>query len=243
MEWQQWGARFTEVLALEQAPVAVTYTHTPPPGVTPARHRACGALLQAAAGATIDLTAETSACGGGSEYLGLCRQSPEHARVLHDFLINGEKLFSSLSALQRSRALSVPPPFGLAEHVLFAPLEQAPLLPDVVVFACNPWQAARLVGLCFYQDGAPMACDPTGSLCRSAITYPLITGRVNITFGDTTARRMERIPEDRLFVTLPYPHLASAAASLDRSSAGTAPVEIPPAMRELMRRTGEPPEL
>lgn len=120
------------------------------------------------------------------------------------------------------------PPAGIAERVLFAPLERAPLRPDIVVFLCNAWQGARLVNLAYYQTGLPMNCDPTGSLCRSAITYRLVTGRVNVTFGDVTARELAGDPEDLLLVCVPYSHLVSIVDSIDGCGAGTAPREMPP---------------
>ena len=245
MEWRHWGEQLTEVLGLKKAPVAVTYADLAPEGASTARCRVCGALREAAQGAVIDLSAENSACPGGSQYLGLRAQAPEHAETLRRFLIHGEKLFSSPAAIYRSMALAkVRPPFGLADHVILSPLDRAKLCPDVAVFLCNAWQAARLINLAYFETGMPMECDPTGSLCRAAITYPLVTGKVNVTFGDITARKIEKYPEDELMVSLPYLHLRSVMASLDRCSAGTAKAVIPPAMRRLMEESGgEFPEL
>jgi uncharacterized protein (DUF169 family) len=245
MEWQTWGRQLIEVLALKQSPVSVTYSDAAPEGAGTGKCRVCGALRQAAQGAIIDLTGDNSTCPGGSLYLGLRAQPPEHARVLREFLIHGEKLFSSPAAIHRSMAMAkVKPPFGMADHVVFAPLDRAPVAPDVAIFLCGAWQAARLINLAYFESGLPMECDPTGSLCRSVITYPLITGRVNVSFGDVTARKSERYPEDELFVTLPHAHLRSVVASLDRCSAGTAKSELPAAMRRVMEESGgELPEL
>jgi uncharacterized protein (DUF169 family) len=196
-------------------------------------------------GKVIDLTAKNSTCPGGSQYLGLKAQSPEHAQALREFLIHGEKLFSSPASIYRSMTLAkVRPPFGLAEHVVFSPMHMAEFKPDIAIFICNAWQAARLINLAYYETGIPMECDPTGSLCRSVITYPLVMGKVNVSFGDVTARKMEKFSENELFVTLPYAHLQSALASLDACTAGTAKTEIPAGMRRLMEESGgEPPEL
>ena len=245
MEWQDWSRRLTEVLGLKKAPVAVTYSDTSPAGASDARCRVCAALQEAAQGALIDLTAENSACPGGSQYLGLRPHAPEQARTLRDFLINGEKLFSCPAAIHRTAALTrAKPPFGAADHVIFAPLDQAGLPPDVAVFLCNAWQAARLINLAYFEEGAPMECDPTGALCRAVITYPFVTGKVNVAFGDITARKMQQQPEDELFISLPYAHLRSVVASVDRCTAGTAKTEIPAAMRRLMAQSGgELPEL
>jgi uncharacterized protein (DUF169 family) len=245
MEWQSWGRRLVDVLELRLAPVAVTYAEEAPQGAVTDKCRVCRALQEAAQGAVVDMTAGNSACPGGSQYLGLEAQPPERQATVRDFLIHGEKLFSCPAAINRSMALAkVKPPMGLAPHVVFAPLPSAPLAPDVVVFICNAWQGARLINLAYFETGEPMECDPTGSLCRSAITYPLVTNRVNVTFGDVTARRMERYGEDELFVSLPHSAFRSVVSSLDRCSAGTAKVEIPPAMQELMAESGgELPEI
>jgi uncharacterized protein (DUF169 family) len=245
MEWQQWSEALTEVLALRKPPVAITYSDAPAAGAATGKCRACGALTQAAQGQVIDLTAENSACPGGSMYLGLAAQPAEHATALREFLIHGEKLFASPAAIHRMTAMAkVKPPFGMATHVIFAPLAQAKLRPDVVVFHCTPWQAARLVNLAWYENGLPMECDPTGSSCRSIITYPLVTGKVNISLGDITARRSENVPEDELYVTLPWADLRAAVASLDDCGAGRAKAEIPEAMRRMMQESGgELPEV
>lgn len=239
MEWQAWGRRFKQVLNLVGSPVAISYTDEPPQRPGARKCSVCGLLKNVAAGETFVLTAETSRCPGGSQYLGLAAQHPERAKALRDFLINGEKLFSCAASILRAQAMTeAKPPFGTADYVVFSPLEKASLPPDVTVFLCNGWQGARLINLAYYLDGAPMRCDPTGSLCRSAVTYPLVTGRVNVTFGDVTARRMEKFSEDVLFVSLPYVALRNASESIDRCSAGTAKTEMP----EEFQRELEKPE-
>ncbi len=245
MEWQAWAERVTDLLGLETPPVAVTYVDTPPAGASTRKCRVCGALRAAAGGAVIDLSKENSTCPGGSLYLGLTPQPPERARAVREFLIHGEKLLSCPAAIYRSSFLSkVEPPFELADHVVVSPLAQAEPRPDVVVFVCNPQQAARLVTLASYGTGEPMECDPTGALCKSVITYPLVTNRVNVSFGDITARRSEHYRDDELFLTLPYSHLRSAVDSIEVSSAGTAKGEIPAAMRRVLEESGgEPLEL
>lgn len=244
-EWQQWGKELQEVLGLARAPVAVTYADTPPKGASGGRCRVCSAIFQASDGKVVDLSAENSACPGGSLYLGLRAQSPEHAVSLRDFLINGEKLYSCPAAIQRSNALSkVKPPLGMANHVILGPLTSSELSPDVAIFLCNAWQAARLISLAWFEAGMPMECDPSGALCKSVITYPLITGQVNISLGDITARKSERMSEHELFVALPFQSLRSAAASIDRCTGGRAKGEIPESMRRVIQESGgEPPEL
>jgi uncharacterized protein (DUF169 family) len=226
MEWQQWSAELTEVLGLTKTPVAVTYTDRPPAPAAQPKCRVCSALHKAAAGEIIVMNEENSVCPGGSMYLGFRTQSPEQAVGLREFLINGEKLFSCPASIFRSMKTGPPPPVGMARYAVFAPLDQMPLRPDVTILFVNPWQAARLVSLAWYETGEALQCDPTGASCRSVITYPLVMNRVNVSFGDITERRSEKLPEDQMYVSLPWVHLRSVVASLEGSSAGRAEIDL-----------------
>jgi len=238
MEWQEWGKQLVELLGLRRQPVAVTYTDAPPKGAGP-KCRVCDAIIKAGEREVVVMEAGTSACPGGSTYLGLAPQPPERAKALREFLINGEKLLSCPTAIYRSNFLSrIKPPFGLADHVVFAPLVSAPLKPDVAIFTVNAQQAARLVTLAYWETGEPMQCDPTGALCKSVITYPLVTNQVNISLGDITARRAEKYGDDEMFVTAPYAHLRAIVAAIPHSSAGRGKAVLPPAMRQVMEEHG-----
>ena len=136
MEWQAWGQRLKQVLELPGSPVAISYTDAPPAPPGTRKCSVCGLLRDVAAGESYILTAETSRCPGGTQYLGLQAQHPERARALRDFLINGEKLFSCAASILRAQAMSeAKPPYGAADYISFAPLEKAPLPPDVTVFS------------------------------------------------------------------------------------------------------------
>lgn len=227
MEWQDWSKELVEVLGLQRTPVGITYTDRPPAEAERPKCRICSGLYDAAAGKTVLFNAHNSVCPGGSLYMGYqSEQSPEQALRLRNFLINGEKLFSCPASIHRYQKLGVQPPVGMAQYVLFSPLDKMPLRPDVTVIMCNAWQAARLVSLAWYETGEPMQCDPTGALCRSVITYPLVTNRVNVSFGDITARKSEKTPADELYVSLPWVHLRSVIASIFGSSAGRADVDL-----------------
>ncbi len=245
MQWQEWSSILVEVLELEKLPVSVVYSDEPVSDASDAKCRVCGALKMAADGQIIDLSEANSACPGGTRHLGLGVHPSEDPKVHREFLTHGEKLYSSPCAIYRSHALAkAGPPVGMAEHVIFSPLSRSPLQPDIVVFICNAWQAARLINLAHFETGEPMECDPTGSLCHSSIVYPLVTGKVNVSFGDVSARKIEKYGVNEMFVTLPYQYLQSAIACMDRCSAGTAKAEIPEGMRRVLKEAGgELPEL
>jgi uncharacterized protein (DUF169 family) len=240
MQYAECSEKFRSVLGLRVSPVAVTYSDEPAKSAVEGRWRVCGAIQDASRGAVINLTAQNSLCGGGTSYLGLAERPPEQRKPLMEFLVKGEKLFANPIAVHRMFALSkAPPPKNIADYVIFAPLEKAEQEPNLVVFICNAGQAARLINLAYYSDGKPMECDPTGALCQSVITYPLVTGKVNVSFGDVTARRAQKYADDELFVSLPWAIFLSALDSLDKCSAGTAKSEIPASFREAAQASGE----
>ncbi len=206
MEWNDWSERLKDVLELKYSPVAVTYSNEPAGDAAKGKSWVCGAIKKAASSDIINISTSSSACPGGSWHLGLRRQTKEQMKVVGKFIVEGEKLFSSLASLNRMNELSkARPPYDLAEYVIFSPLEKAEKMPDVVIFTCNAWQAARLINLVCYTDGVPLECDPSGSFCTSAVVYPLVTGRVNVTFGDVSARKLQKFKEDELFVSVPFP--------------------------------------
>ncbi|MBC7254321.1 MAG: DUF169 domain-containing protein [Actinobacteria bacterium] len=235
--WKNETGTLVEVLRLERKPVAVTFTNEEVEGGSRERISFCRALKRAAEGETFVIDAENSSCPGGSWHCGLSEPpAGKRKRFLQEFLTRGEKLTHSIVSFHRMQALGSPPPTGLAERVVVGPAEEASLRPDLVVFLVDPEQACRLVTLDHYWDGIPLRVEVTGALCHSAIAYPVVTGRTNVTFGDWTARRMQKYPRDTVFVSVPYERMAALTAAVPRCSAGNAPLEIP---REVEEHMGE----
>lgn len=236
MEWEDWSRRLREVLDLDGSPVAVTYSDRPAQNAEVGKKAVCRAIPDAKEGAIFNMSQESSACPGGSWHLGLVPPpTGEIGDIIKDFIVNGEKIYSSQAALHRALTLtSAQPPLGLAKYVVFSPLEKAEFRPDLVVFLCNAWQGSRLINLAFFMDGLPIRSDPSGSLCMSAIAYPLVTGEVNLTLGDPTARKMQNYKPDELIVSIPYDKMLLVMESIDKCGAGTAKLEMSPAMQKLI---------
>ncbi len=231
--WKEEVSVLVRVLGLENKPVAVTFTNEPVESGGREKISFCRALKRAADGESFVIEAGNSACPGGSWHCGLTKPpAGEGMRFIQDFLTRGEKLTHSIVSFHRMQALGSPPPTGLADRVLVGPVEGASLRPDLVVFLVNPEQACRLVTLDHYWDGIPLQVELTGALCHSAIAYPVVTGRTNVTFGDWTARRMQKYPQDVVFVSLPYERMANLVAAVPKCSAGDAPLEIPREIEE-----------
>ena len=235
MVWQEWSQTLKDVLGLKGSPVAVSYSIDAGLEPSPDKHWVCGAMRDARDGKTICLTQDNSACPGGTWHLGLGPPpSGERWRALQKFLVHGEKLFCSIAAFHRVMALAAQPPLGMADCVLFAPLEAAPVEPDVVLFLCNAEQACRLITLATYSTGVSPRTELVGSACSMAITYPVVSGEVNVSFLDYTARKMKRYDPNELFVSVPGHRMPDLVASIDRCTAGTAETEIPPEFADLL---------
>jgi uncharacterized protein (DUF169 family) len=94
--------------------------------------------------------------------------------------------------------LSTQPPLGLAEYVVISPLGKAQFKPDLVLFLCNAEQACRILTLATFTNGISPKTQMMGSACHMAITYPLVSGEINVSFLDYTARKMKRYKSDEL---------------------------------------------
>jgi uncharacterized protein (DUF169 family) len=234
MEWKNYAKEIKKVLGLKGSPIAVTYSMDPIAKASKVRVRVCNALLQARDGKIIDLTKKNSECSGGTWHCGLAeREKGESERALKDFLVHGEKLFCSVTVFHRAMVLGTTPPLGLADHIILSPMEKAELPPDIVVFLCNPKQACRLVTLDEYGTGIPVKIEMTGATCHQVISYPIVSGELNVSLMDYTSRKIKGYTENDLFVSIPYHRFLGVMRSIPGCTAGTAKFEIPESFRRI----------
>lgn len=221
MSYQSKSEKLKEVLKLEKEPVGVKYTNGLPKKVEKGFYTVCGAILEAAEGKTIVLSSETCACLGGIRHIGLS----EETSVPGKMLVEGEKLWVDMAAFHRSSETNrriAEPPMGLGENVFFYPLREGIYDPDLVILLVNAEQACRLVTLNQFWDGKQSSMEMRGSLCWSSVTYPLVSGNLNVSLGDTSARRMENWDSTLLIVSIPVRRLDAILKAMDISTAGTA---------------------
>lgn len=234
-EWQEYSTEIKDVLGLDGSPVAITYAWEAPKGVKPKKCRVCDAFLSARGGQVIDITKDTSACPGGTRYLGfLQQQTEEGVKALQDFLVHGEKLYCSNAAFYRNLALSSKPPVGLAPHVILSPMEMAELEPQIVLFICNAEQGSRLVTLDMYGTGIPPKIEIAGATCHQAVAYPIVTGELNVSLMDYTSRHIKGYTSSDLIVSIPWHRFLGVMRSIPGCTAGRAKMEIPPSFKKLL---------
>ena len=220
-DWQKYAESFVSVLELKGQPVSITYTDEEIEPTIKKGVCACQALLMARNGELLQLNKTKCSCPGGRWHLGLGKKM----QGLEKFLVKGEKLWATVAIARQSIDQThriAPPPIGLAKNVVFNPLNKVNeinLTPDLIVILCNPWQASRLIYLAVYH-GHPIKPQVTGSLCWSAITYPLVTGNFNVTMGDPTARRHYGYDPSELLVSIPSRMVPLIIEAMDHSTAG-----------------------
>ncbi len=216
--WQSYSEDFVSVLELKGNPIAITYTNEEIEPTIKKSLDVCIAILKAREGEIISLSKVKCTCPGGRWHLGL---APKRG-YLENFLVEGEKLWATIAIARQSIGRThqlAPPPVGLAKYIVLSPLNKAVLRPDIITILCNPWQASRLAFLADYH-GNPVNPQVLGSLCWSAVTYPLMTGNLNITMGDPTARRQHGYDPNELLVSIPYRMVPNMIEAMEHSTAG-----------------------
>ncbi|HVN75129.1 MAG TPA: DUF169 domain-containing protein [Thermoanaerobaculaceae bacterium] len=234
MDWQAWSGKLTRELNLANEPVAVTFTGRAAPGHPPAHEKVsvCQALKRAAGGEFVTLTVETCGCPGGLVSLGLGQTPASGKERLVDFLVNKERVFCSRVAMHRGQQ-TVAAPVGVASHVVFCPLSQAEILPDLVVFIGDPGTLHQVLSLANYWDGGSMKAELAGPACRTGLAYPAVTGEIGLSLLDFGARRLARFAQDQLLVSVPLHRMIGVMEALERGVGGERDAGLQAAERQI----------
>jgi len=235
-QWHQWSRTLVEILGMETKPVAVSCLKKPCPS-SELQHRLCRVILEVAKGKKAHLAACNNACFGAAWHLGFIRlEEPKTAHLIKKFVVEGEKLFSSYQALENLIAQMGEVPDNKDSCFYLYPLEEVDFEPQLIIFVVNPEVACRLLTLAIFPDGQMPQIKIGGPTCRMAVTYPLISQQMNISFYDYTARKMSGVERDKLLISIPAKRLPLLLDSISRCSAGTARVEFPPEFRQFLQK-------
>lgn len=183
-------------------------------------YRVCDGILAAADGKVVKLNAGSCSCEGGKSYLGL-----SDSEVPLKLLVEREKLWTDVTiafrSMEKEREIAEPP-YGLAKNVYLYPSDKQIFTPDLVLFIANPAQASRLLVLNQFWDGSVSPFYMSGPICWSGITYPLMSGCMNLTVGDISARSYAELRDEHLLVSMPFERIEGMAEAIDLSTVGTA---------------------
>jgi uncharacterized protein (DUF169 family) len=171
----------TELLRLTSAPVSISFTDEPPPGVphvAAVEPAGCGYWRRAAAGEVFYTVADDhKGCPVGAHTHNVTLSPAEQQELagLVDTMV-------SLSYLKMEEVPNIPTRKAPLRVAVYAPLADAPLAPDVVLVRGNAQQlmllaeSAQLAGVA--GEGAPMG-RPTCAVLPQAIN----SGRTAASFG------------------------------------------------------------
>lgn len=218
--------RLKESLRLEVAPVGISRVFKEKVPLSSGRVRICKAILEAASGESKVIGKSNNACFGSGWHLGFQGKAKSKLVTLaKKFVVEREKLFASYQALDNLISQMDEAPFQDNLAYLLEPFDKAKRKPEIVVFVVDPEAACRLLALATFVDGVMPKIKIGGPTCRLAIIYPLLTGNLNISFYDYTARKICSVPKDKLLVSAPYSKVLEMAQNLDSCSAGIAKID------------------
>jgi len=236
-EWQSQALILKELLGLEYSPVAVSISKEATPQDTDKKVRICRAILDAGRGSILQVSKTNNACFGASWHLGFQKISdPKILGMIKKFVVEGEKLFCSYQALDTLMSQMDEVGDNSGASFLLAPLEKCTFNPQLVIFIADAEAASRIFTLVTFLDGLMPKIKIGGPTCRLSIIYPLLTGEVNLSFYDYTARKICNVEKDKLLVSVPYSKLPRIIESIEKCSAGKAKIEYPQEFREFLQK-------
>jgi uncharacterized protein (DUF169 family) len=193
--------------------------------------------LDAGKGATLQVDKTNNACFGASWHLGFHRIKDQQViNMIKKFVVEGEKLFCSYAALENLISQMEEVPDNANSYFALSPLEKSEFQPELVIFICNAEASCRLLTLVTFLDGKMPKIKIGGPTCRMSIIYPLLTGEVNLSFYDHTARKICNVEKDKLLIAVPYKKIPQIMESIDKCSAGKAKIEYPQEFREFLQK-------
>jgi uncharacterized protein (DUF169 family) len=221
MDWQGQIEELREVLGLVRMPVVVNYSVKLTSPQDQGKFMVCEAMLKASQGDFLDLSLETLDCPLAVRALGLGDPSKGQDNLKTETMpVRSEIQLCTPASSQKTSMTSIAPAVRLADHILIGPADRSEHVPDLILFLCNPEQASRLLEMDSYQTGVAPRIEMSGSTCHQMITYPYVTGELNISLLDFNSRGFNAYRPDEMVVTTPYQRFLGIMESLDDCPAG-----------------------
>jgi uncharacterized protein (DUF169 family) len=201
----------TEALSLRLPPIAVSLADEVPPGVPAYRGHApagCAFWEEAAAGAFATSPGDHALCAVGMYTHNLARTPAEDAELgaaLH--------VFADLGYVRAADVPRIPVLADRLRHVVYAPLAEAPLPPDVVLLFVTPGQTLILAEATESVDGglAPAMGRPACAIIPQAKN----TGAAALSLGCCGARAyVDALADDTALYALPGARLEAYGARI-----------------------------
>lgn len=209
-----------KLLGLSGSPVAFRFAHTKeeiPGGMAEVSEqlRHCKMVSMARhEGAVFYAPVDKHLCNGGAWALGL-RPLTESLQT-GDFYFKLGK-FSSRAACRRTidRIPHLNP--GETYATLYAPLENAPFVPEVVLIVTTPLSMLKLAQASLYEVGGRNQATFAGiqSVCADATAQTFLSGRTNFSLGCDGSRKFSGIEEQEMVMGIPAERLPGLMVGLE----------------------------
>ncbi|WP_167815974.1 DUF169 domain-containing protein [Methanocorpusculum sp. GPch4] len=211
------SATLKEALHLTGSPVAVKLASSPeqiPAGIPEIEEtvRHCRMVSLAREGKIFFAPDAKHQCGGGAWVLGLREIGPSMDSGEH-YLKLGK--YSSLGASKRT--VYTVPALPLSTYAtVYAPLEKATFVPDVVIIFANPFAMLKLAQSTLFRLGGRLYPEFAGiqSICSDATAYVYQNGEPNFSLGCDGSRKFSGISDEEMVAGLPAERLEELAEAV-----------------------------
>ena len=211
------SATLKEALHLTGSPVAVKLASSPeqiPAGIPEIEEtvRHCRMVSLAREGKIFFAPDAKHQCGGGAWVLGLREIGPSMDSGEH-YLKLGK--YSSLGASKRT-VYNVPALPLSTYATVYAPLEKATFIPDVVIIFANPFSMLKLAQSALFRLGGRLYPEFAGiqSICSDATAYVYQNGEPNFSLGCDGSRKFSGIADEEMVAGLPAERLEELAEAV-----------------------------
>lgn len=206
--------RFTTALALDSPPVGLTFTDEPPAGVAISDHvvpSACSFWRLAEQSVFYAPAKAHFKCPIGTMVMGF--EMPEEVQQQLGGLVGS---MAGSQYLDPAEAPKIPTVAPAAKGILYGPLADLPIAPDVVLMWLTPRQAMfhnEAAGAADWTRSAPVV---TGRPACAVIPSAMSGNSPAMSLGCAGMRTFTEISDDRLLAVVPGPGAESYADALER---------------------------
>jgi uncharacterized protein (DUF169 family) len=123
--------------------------------------------------------------------------------------------FRSIEAAKRTMEQMPMLPAGSVKAVVCSALEQAPLVPDVVVIVAEPDRIMRLSQALLHEPGGRINASfaTLQSMCVESVAQPYLQERVNISLGCTGSRVFGGLDKNEMAMGIPFNQMEAVLGS------------------------------
>ena len=155
-------------------------------------------------------------CKGGAAVMGLTEMSPKlKSGEVYYNLNHFHSVDSAKTTMEKVPMVSA----NSIKAIVYAPLEKATFMPDVVLIIAKPKQVMELSQALLHKSGGRVNAGFAGkqSVCADGVAYPYISGEAGVTIGCSGSRKYTEIQDEEMIMSIPVamlPDLVESAKSM-----------------------------